>query len=320
MSYAQFGSIQAADFNTFVGGNPTTTANTLNAVWGSGGNLSGYGQTAVANVAVGQAIVAPGQWAALVANTQSAASHQGAATVIGTVVTPVAGGLVNYQANIPTNLANIYGNRTNAASQGSTVATSNSRATTWSTSLTFTFTTSFANGDAARYFFNSGGQLKITASSPAGTSVTNIFNQLAANVGTLVMSSLGTSGNANIAGTLFQGLERIGSLSITPSPYVRTAGYYGISGSAANIFQVTNASGTYINTNIKVLANTSTANVSGNGDNGNVITLQCVWTDLPQGTTANSGSSMTLTVVPPELTYLSNTWGAITVVSTLTGT
>jgi hypothetical protein len=97
------------------------------------------------------------------------------------------------------------------------------------------------------------------------------------------------------------------------------SGYYGLTGSATNVFQVTNASGTYINTNIKILANTSTANVSGNGDNGNVITLQGIWTDLPQGTVANSGSSMTLTVVPPELTNLANTWGAITVVSTLTG-
>jgi len=318
MSYAQFGSIQAADFNTFVGGNPTSTANTLNAVWATGSNISGYGQTSVANVAIGQSIVAPAQWAALVANTANAASHQGSATVIGTVVTPVSGGLINYQANIPTNLANIYGNRINAVSQGSTVATSNTRATTFTTSLNFTFTVSFANGDAARYFFNSGGQLKITASNPTGTSVTNIFNQLAANVGTLVMSSV-ASGNANIAGTVYTGLRRVGSLSITPSPYVTTAGYYGLTGSATNVFQVTNASGTYINTNIKILANTSTANVSGNGDNGNVITLQGIWTDLPQGTTANSGSSMTLTVSPPETTYIANTWGAITVVSTLTG-
>lgn len=318
MSYAQFGSIQAADFNTFVGGNPTSTANTLNAVWATGSNISGYGQTAVANTTAGNLIVAPGQWAALVANTASAAAHQGAATVIGTVVTPVAGGLVNYQANIPTNLANIYGNRTNAASQGSTVATSNTRATTFSTSLTFTFTTSFANGDAARYFFNSGGQLKITASNPTGTSVTSVFNQLAANVGTVVISSI-ASGTANIAGTVYSGLQRIGSLSITPSPYLTNSGYYGLTGSASNVFQVTNAGSPYTNTNIKILANTSTANVSGNGDNGNVITLQCVWTDLPQGTIANAGSSMTLTVVPPELTNLANTWGAITVVSTLTG-
>ncbi len=47
MTYAQFGLIQAADFNTLVGGNPTTTVNTLNATWATGGGSAGYGQTAV---------------------------------------------------------------------------------------------------------------------------------------------------------------------------------------------------------------------------------------------------------------------------------
>jgi len=316
MSYAQQGQIQASDFNTFVGGNPTSTANTLNAVWATGSNNAGYGQTAVGNVAIGQSIVAPGQWASLVSNTASAATHQG--TTLGTVVTPVAGGMINYQANIPTNLTSIYSNRSNAATQGSTTATSNTRATTFTNSLTFTFTVSFANGDAARYFFNAGGQLAITASNPTGTSVTNIFNQLAANVGTLVMSGQ-SSGSVTIVGNSYTGLTRVGSFSITPSPYVTTAGYYGLSGTASNVFQVTNASNPYINTNIKILANTSTANTSGNGDNGNIITLQGIWTDLPNGTTANSGSSMTLTVRPPEVTNISNTWGTISVVSTLTG-
>jgi hypothetical protein len=51
MSYAQFASIDASDFNTLAGGNPTTTSGTLNAVWATGGGTAGYGQTAVANVA-----------------------------------------------------------------------------------------------------------------------------------------------------------------------------------------------------------------------------------------------------------------------------
>ena len=58
MSYAQFGLVQAADFNTLAGGNPTTTSGTLNAVWATGGTNAGYGQTAVANVAVGATVAA----------------------------------------------------------------------------------------------------------------------------------------------------------------------------------------------------------------------------------------------------------------------
>jgi len=77
MSYAQFASIDASDFNTLVGGNPTTTSGTLNAVWATGGGAFGYGQTALANVSAGNTVAATGQWATLVANTASAATHQG---------------------------------------------------------------------------------------------------------------------------------------------------------------------------------------------------------------------------------------------------
>ena len=92
MSYAQFGTIQASDFNTLVGGNPTTTSGTLNAVWATGGSAAGYGQTAVANVTAGQTVASTAQWTALVANTASAATHQG--TSITAVTAPASGGTV----------------------------------------------------------------------------------------------------------------------------------------------------------------------------------------------------------------------------------
>ena len=47
MSYAQFSLIDASDFNGLAGGNPTTTAGTLNAVWATGGGTNGYGQTVI---------------------------------------------------------------------------------------------------------------------------------------------------------------------------------------------------------------------------------------------------------------------------------
>ena len=56
MTYAQYGTIQATDYNTLVGGDPTTTSGTLNAVWAIGGNDKGYGQTALGNVNVGAVV------------------------------------------------------------------------------------------------------------------------------------------------------------------------------------------------------------------------------------------------------------------------
>ena len=58
MTYASNGLISASDYNTLVGGNPTTTTNTLNAVWATGGAAAGYGQTAEANVAVADTVAA----------------------------------------------------------------------------------------------------------------------------------------------------------------------------------------------------------------------------------------------------------------------
>ena len=73
MTYASNGLISASDYNTLVGGNPTTTTNTLNAVWATGGAAAGYGQTAEANVAVADTVAAT-SWANLVNKTSNSAS------------------------------------------------------------------------------------------------------------------------------------------------------------------------------------------------------------------------------------------------------
>ena len=155
MSYAQYGLIEATDFNTLVGGNPTTTPNTLNAVWATGGTTAGYGQTAVANVTAGTSVTAS-NWASLVNNTSNSATHQG--STITSVTAPASGGTITYLSAIPTNLTTIYTNRLNAATQGSTTSNTATYASTWIAALTFTHTATWANGDASRYFFHSGGQ------------------------------------------------------------------------------------------------------------------------------------------------------------------
>ena len=69
MTYAQYGTVEATDFNTLVGTNPNTTSGKLNTVWSTGGTNAGYGQTAVATVSAGNTVTATGQWANLVTYT-----------------------------------------------------------------------------------------------------------------------------------------------------------------------------------------------------------------------------------------------------------
>ncbi len=316
MAYAQFGLIQAQDFNTLVGGNPTATANTLNATWATGSVTAGYGQTAVANVVVG-ATVAATSWNALVSNTASAATHQGSS--ITSVTAPTAGTTVTHVAAIPTNLQTIYTNRLNAATQSGTTANTATRGTTWTTALTFTHTATFANGDAARYFFNSGGQLKMTVSHANNAAGINLlFNNLASNVGTVALSAP-SSGTASIAGTTFNGITKVGGGGNAPT-ISQNNGYYALTASNANVFTQTASTGPsgYLSSFIRFIVK-SNGTVGSNGDAGNVVTIFTVWDEVPDGLVVGTGSATTLTVVPPEITNIANTWGTITLTGTVTG-
>lgn len=316
MSYAQFGLIEATDFNTLVGGNPTATANTLNATWATGSGSAGYGQAAVANVTV-SSTVAASSWNALVSNTASAATHQGSS--ITSVTAPVAGGPVTYIAAIPTNLQTIYTNRLNAATQSGTTANSISYNSTWGSALTFTHTATFANGDAARYFFNSGGQLKMTVSHANNAAGINLlYNNLASNVGTVVLSAPST-GTITVVGTSYNGLTKVGGGGNSPT-IDANKGYYALTTSNANVFTQTASTGPsgYLSSFIRFIVK-SNGTQGSNGDTGSVITIYTVWDEVPDGLTVGTGSTTTLTLVPPETTNISNTWGAVTLSGSVTG-
>ena len=316
MTYAQNQLIQSTDYNTLVGGNPTTTINTLNATWGTGGATAGYGQTAEANVAVGDTVAAT-KWANLVNKTSSAASHQG--TTITSVSAPVTGGNVTYLSAIPSNLITIYSNRGNAATQGSTTANSIAYGSTWSTALTFTHTVTFANGDAARYFFNSGGQLKLTCSHANSTAGINLlFNNLASNVGTVVMSAP-TTGAVTISGTSFNGITKIGGGGSAPT-ISTNSGYYAMTTSNANVFTQIASTGPsgYLRTFIRVIAK-SNGTQGANGDTGSIVTLFTIWDEVPDGLTVGTGTTVTVTAQAPETTNLANSWGTISVAGSATG-
>jgi len=316
MSYAQFGTIQASDYNTLVGANPGSTANTLNTVWATGSGGAGYGQSAEANVAIGDTVTAA-KWANLITKTANSATHQSSS--ITTVTAPASGNTIQYNANVVTNLQTIYTNRLNAGTQGSTTANSIAYGSTWSTALTFTHTVTFANGDAARYFFNSGGQLKLTCSHANSTAGINLlFNNLASNVGTVVMSAP-ISGAVTISSVSYNGITKIGGGGSTPT-ISTNSGYYSMTISNVNVFTQTASTGPsgYLSTFIRVIAK-SNGTQGSNGDAGSVVTLSTVWDEVPNGLTVGTGSTVTVTAQAPETTNLANTWGAITVAGSATG-
>lgn len=310
MTYAQYGTIQATDYNDLVGGDPVTTSGKLNTVWATGGTTAGYGQTAEANVTVGTSITST-KWANLVNFTANSASHQG--TSITSVTAPVSGGTVTYLSAIPTNLTTIYNSRLNAATQGSTSSNAVVAGSTWTSIATFTHTVTFSSGDAARYFFNAGGQLKITVSHANNTAGINLLlNNLASNVGTVALSAP-SSGSVTITSVSYNGVTKVGGGGNSPT-ISTNSGYFGLTTGNTTLFTQTASTGPagYLATNISIIGKTNGAQGS-NGDNGSVITLYTVWDEIPNGLTVGTGSTTTLTLVPPENVYLPTaSWGTPT--------
>jgi hypothetical protein len=315
MTYARYGTIQASDYNNLIGASPSSTPNTLNTVWAVGSSAAGYGQSALSTVAVGQ-VVAAAEWANLVNKTSNVASHQSSS--ITSVSAPTAGATIAYNANVVTNLSTIYSNRLNAVSQSGTTANTATYGSTWVNAITFTHTVTFSSGDTARYFFNSGGQLAITCSHPSGSGINLLLNNLASNIGTVVLSAP-SSGTASIAGTSYNGVTKVGGGGNAPS-IATNSGYYALSTSNANVFYQTASTGPsgYLSTNINIFIRTNGTQGS-NGDTGSVITISTVWDEIPNGLTVSTGSATTVTIRPPETTYINNSWGSPSVSGTVSG-
>jgi hypothetical protein len=212
MTYTVGGLIQATDYNGFVS---TNSGANVNVIWGTGSSDAGYGQTALSTVSAAGTITAT-QWANLVNTISSIASHQG--TTITSRSAPTAGTLIQILSNVNTDLTNCYTNRGNAAASGTQVGTfsgttskttgTGSGSTPWT--ITFTHTVTFADANAARYFFNAGGRIKWqVGKSSTGTVADTEWNDLA---GTLCGAIFITGGTAtqNIAGTGYTGTTKSG--------------------------------------------------------------------------------------------------------------
>lgn len=316
MTYAQFGTIQATDYNTLLGpSSGSVPSNNFNPVWASGQGAYGYGQTALANVTAGTSVAAT-TWANLVNRVSNSASHQG--TSITSVTAPVTGGTITYLSALPTNITTVGTAPWKAAAQGSTTANTATYGSTWSQALTFTHTVTFSSGDQARYFFNTGGQIKMTVAHPSGTGIDLLFNNLASNTGTVVISSV-TSGTTVISGVTYSGITKVGGGGNSPT-IDATKGYYGLSISNATVFTQTASTGpaSYLSTFIRYIVKTNGAQGSL-GDTGSVLTIYTIWDEVPDGLTVSTGSATTCTVQFPSTTYLSNTWSSVTVTGTVTG-
>ena len=314
MSYASGGLIEATDYNGIVSSN--VTAN-LSYVWGVGSGEWGYGQTTTQIATVSTAgLVTATQWAGLVFTLNRILGHQyaaGAQLASGSNIGITAGATITFFSNVASAVGNVAANHRNWGSQGSTVTGSNFTATqsyadstttkTFSTSRTVTFA---SGGDAARYFFNSGGrlQLVVTAVSNNGTGRSADYVTLfQTNLGGAIVGAQTDTARTGSGGTLISSNTNAGyySLSTTPSTYANIA----------------SASATYTYTNQWLRLNVTTNNPQGsNSDRGSTVTFTLDTAQAAQ-TNSNFNDAVNVTVttrvdiILPETTFLANTWGVI---------
>lgn len=330
MTYTVGSLIQAADYNGFVSLN--VGAN-VNNVWATGSTTSGYGQSALSNVSAAGTVTAT-QWAGLVNNIQSMASHTGATTTARTA--PVAGNTISILSAVNTDLTTITANRANAAASGTQYGTftgniskttaTGSGSTAWT--ITFTHTITWASADAARYFFNAGGIVKWQTQKTADTTAADTeWNDLA---NTLVGNiNITGGGTARIAGTNYTGTTKVGGTG-TPTTLLTATGWYQLLTSDTLIYKQFADTAPYTGSFIQINAKTA--------GTGTQLVLTTVWSDpggggagapdnisggvgLASPATAFGAATAPTTLVtyfPPSSTYLTTaSWGTPTIAATV---
>jgi hypothetical protein len=320
MTYTSGGLIQATDYNGFVS---TTSGANVNNVWSTGSVDAGWGQPALSTVSATNTVTAT-QWATLV-NTLTNMGGQ-TNTIITSRSAPTAGQTIGILAALNTDLTNITANRLNAAANGTQFTgwtgtnskTGGTSGSPWS--ITFTNTVTWASADAARYFFNAGGRIKIDVSKTAtGLTGDPEWNDLANNLCGDIFITGGTA-TQTIAGAAYTGTTRVGG-SASPNILLTTTGWYDLTaGAAATIVYKQFADTAPYTSNF---IQHSIAKNAGS----TALTITTLWSasdgDPISGGTAASGATpgtapcTIVTYFPPSSTYLSTTsWGTPTVAAT----
>ena len=321
MTYTSGSLIEATDYNGFI----STNAANVNGVWSTGSGDRGWGETAVSTVS-SSSIISATEWATLVNRISSMASQTG--TTITSRTAPVAGNTIQILANVNTDLTNITTNRGNAVAVGTQftgwTGTSAKTGTTSgvNSTIVFTHTVTFASANAARYFFNAGGQIKWqVGKSSTGNLGDAEWNDLAGTLcGSIFITGRVNNQTANIAGTSYTGTTKSGGTG-TPNTILTTTGWYQLTTSNQVVYKQFADTAPYTNNYIQLEAKT--------GNSGTTLDLTTTWYNAegdtfsggtaPSGVTFGTGPATVVSYFPPSSTYLTSAaWGTPTVAATTT--
>jgi hypothetical protein len=310
MTYSAGSTIVDDDYNIFATGNAAGTGDAavanINTILGVGDDERGYGQSgALGSVTVGETVQAT-SWASLLTKNTLLANHQG--TTITSITNPTSGNTISAYAALSANVTATFNGKLDAAGSGSDSTVSSVTTTSWNTSSTLSKTFTFASRNQLRYFFNTGGMIRLSWSRTGGTtsSQNTAWTDTLTAAGTIVLTGIAAS--KTIAGVAYTGTTKIGG-SGTNQILLTANGIYDIASTPAIYFKQIPPSG-YGDNEIEV-----SMSIPADG------TVLTILTDLSDDYTPPDPGSPDLvdgtltqvtTIRYPSTTYLADTWGTVT--------
>lgn len=299
MAYQKGDVITAATLNGFL--------TTMRTVYGQGTGDRGYGVTTItqANVTT-TATVLSSHWTNLRGMMATVATHQGSNSVIVPANLMDATDVITaHETSAPSSntyeidgiITELDTNRLTAAAGGMTLssaAATTTRATAW-TSIAGAIKVDFGSEDAARYFFNSGGEIRVRFAHASGVSDRDdAWRSIITSIGTVAIKANSSTRSGAISTSFLDA----------------TKGYYTLTTTNAAVLNGLNiGGGAYSGNDLVISAKTETV-TAVRGGNGTAVTITAALDDQSGGDDVASGTQMIvdiyratgLGIVSPTLT------------------
>jgi hypothetical protein len=314
MAYASGSLIEATDYNNLAWGGTqgtyTASPNNIAYVMGVGNGEFGYGQDVSAiNTVTATGTVTAVQWSGLLTTLNKALGHQSGSGAQLTVTPAItAGNVITYFSTVSTAVGTINTNKALYTAQGSTTTGStntwNSTAGLGAASSGFVDTNvTFASANAARYFFNAGGQINFVCSAidSAGTDRSTSIRDLINNMGGITAFRNTTNGGRSGSG---------GTIATNNTAF----GYRNLTATPQTIVQTSDVS-PYGSDYTFIQCFTNTADTT-NGSTGASIVFRTYYNSAADSgflDNINITISTRADIVYPETTYLTSSWGTPTI-------
>jgi len=270
-------------------GIPNHTVRNIDSIWGVGSGDAGYGQPGTLGAVTDSTDITATQWATMLDRMDTIALQQG--STITHPSNPTVGQDIGVFATLDADITTLFNNRLVNVANGSDGSNTIVASSTWTDNTTHTCRFTWTSAQHARYFFNAGGEIRLSFARTGGTAHTKNteWTNLATACGTLVF---GARTFAKVGG------------SGTPTTE-NDNGWYDITASFVENFKQFEATAPYTANYIGVEVRSASA--------ASQLEIRVIYqddaTDDNPADTVDGTVTTTFVERPPSTTNLVDTWG-----------